>query len=56
MTYQTNNNDKKQDVETSLRYLSGYMKFEFQKDLNKIFDPIANALHRIASAIEEKKS
>lgn len=49
------NNEKKQDIETSLKYISGTLKFGLKEDLARCFEPMINALHRIANALEDKR-
>jgi len=55
MNYSSDNTSKKQDVETSLKYIAGTLKFGLKEDLTKCFEPIINALHRIANALEDKQ-
>lgn len=50
----SSNNEKKQDVETSLKYIAGSLKFGLKEDLAGCFEPMINAMHRIANALEEK--
>lgn len=54
MNYSSDNTVKKQDAETSLKYIAGTLKYGLKEDLAKCFEPLINALHRIANALEEK--
>ena len=54
MNYSENNTAKKQDVETSLKYIAGSLKFGLKEDITGCLDPVIKALHRIASALEDK--
>ena len=46
-----NQEEQKQSLEKSTKYIAGYLKFELKKDLNEVLSTICTRLEAIVSSI-----
>ena len=44
-------NNQDQSLEKSVRYISGYLKFDLKKDLKEVTEPICKCLESIAEKV-----
>ena len=45
-------NPTEQTLEKSARYVAGYLKFDYKKDLSEVFKPFFDQFSRIAQSLD----